>query len=261
MPIPEGTGGGRKKEFILIYTDMKDKDLDFLSNCSNENIKLLADFMVYDSDGKERITQELTVKQSYRVNYPNNMVAILPDIVDEFQRFGGNTITNKFLGHGAPYRKILEDVCKKLKVPFNKSNTTELLEQYLLQQFLVMSADKMTEEDIHQLSSKLTKEAFKRQLSLLKAGSPLFIRLTTMLIANLAKSVGLKQAAGLAAKFAGGRAFAVLAGPIGWVLSSLWAAYDIAGPAYRVTIPCTLTIAYLRMTQNMSEDELEEILK
>lgn len=240
---------------------MKDKDLEFLSNCSNENIKLLADFLVYDSDGKARLTEELSIKQSYRVNYPDNMVAIVPDIVDELQRFGGNTIMTMLNGHGATYRTILEDVCKTLKVPFNKNNTTELLEQYLLQQFLVMSVDKMTEEDVHQLSSKLTKEAFKRRPGLLKAGSPLFIRLTTMLIANLAKSVGLKQAAGLVAKFAGGRAFAVLAGPIGWVLSSLWAAYDIAGPAYRVTIPCTLTIAYLRMTQNMSEDELKEILK
>lgn len=117
MPIPEGTGGGGRKRFILIYTDMEDKNLEFLSNCSNENIKLLADFLVYGSDGKARLTEELSAKQSYRENYPNNMVAIVPDIVDELQRFGGNTIMNMLNGHGAPYRTILEDVCKKLKVP------------------------------------------------------------------------------------------------------------------------------------------------
>jgi uncharacterized protein YaaW (UPF0174 family) len=55
--------------------------------------------------------------------------------------------------------------------------------------------------------------------------------------------------------------FAVLAGPIGWVISGIWAAYDIAGPAYRVIIPCTITIAYLRSIYDKTEDELNEILK
>ena len=72
---------------------------------------------------------------------------------------------------------------------------------------------------------------------------------------------GLKQAAGLVAKFMGGRAFAILAGPIGWVLSLGWVAFDIAGPAYRVMIPCAITIAYLRMVYQKSDDELNDILK
>lgn len=82
-----------------------------------------------------------------------------------------------------------------------------------------------------------------------------------MLVVRMAAMAGLKQVAGLAAKFAGGRLFAVLAGPIGWVISGIWAAYDIAGPAYRVIIPCTITIAYLRSIYDKTEDELNEILK
>ena len=124
-----------------------------------------------------------------------------------------------------------------------------------------MSIDKMEEEDVHHLSDKLTKETFKQQVGMLKAGSPIFIKLTTMLIANLAKKYGLKQTAGLVAKFAGGKAFAVLTGPIGWVLAGLWTAFDIAGPAYRVLIPCTITIAYLRSIQGKSDEELDEILR
>lgn len=241
---------------------MIDKDLLFLTNCSNDELKLLADFLVYDKDGKRRHTEELSSTKAYNDAYhKNEMHRIIPEIVNELQRYGGNTFLNLLRGHGVEYREILVNVCKKLNVPFNKASSTELIEHYLLQQFLIMSVDKMTEEDVHHLSDKLTKEAFKQQIGILKAGSPLFIKLTTILVAKLATQFGLKQAAGLVAKLAGGRTFALLTGPIGWVLTSLWTAYDIAGPAYRVLVPCTITIAYLRSIQGKSEEELNEILK
>lgn len=43
-----------------------DKDLTFLENCSNENIKLLVDILVYDKDGKTRWTEELTINQEFK---------------------------------------------------------------------------------------------------------------------------------------------------------------------------------------------------
>lgn len=242
-------------------TVVQDSDLQFLYECSNEQLQLLADFMLYGNDGKKRITEELSMTASFRKNYPNNMRELVPDIIKELQLFGGNTFFNKFRGHGVPYRSILEDVCKTLKVPFAKGIPTEMLEEYLLRSFLVMAVDKMTEEDVHHLSGNLTKEAFKKHIGYLKAGSPLFIKLVTMLVANIATKYGLKQAAVWGAKFAGGRLFAVLAGPIGWIISGLWTAFDIAGPAYRVTVPCAITIAYLRNVYNKSDEELNEILK
>lgn len=240
---------------------VQDSDLQFLYKCSNEQLQLLADFMLYGKDGKQRITEELSMTASFRKNYPNNMRELVPDMIKELQLFGGNTFLNKFRGHGVPYRNILEDVCKMLKVPFAKGIPTELLEEYLLRSFLVMTVDKMTEEDVHHLSSNLTKEAFKRSIRYLEVTSPLFIKLITMVVVNIATKYGLKQAAIWGAKFAGGRFFAILAGPIGWIISSIWTAFDIAGPAYRVTIPCTITIAYLRIIYSKSDEELNAILK
>ena len=37
------------------------------------------------------------------------------------------------------------------------------------------------------------------------------------------------------------------------VLTGLWTAIDIAGPAYRVTIPCVIQIAFLRAKMNYGE--------
>lgn len=240
---------------------MEDKDLLFLKECKNEQLKLLTDFIVYDKDGQKRLTENLSTTKDFQLYYPQNMLALLPSIINELQRFGGNTFVNGVRGHGVCYRTILEDVCDLMKVNYPKAIPTGLLEQYLLQKFLLVSVDKMAEEDIFHLSAKLTKEELKNQIMLLKAGSPLFIRMITMLIGNLAVKYGLKQGAAFVAKFAGGRLFSILTGPIGWIISGIWAAFDIAGPAYRVTVPCTLTIAYLRNVYQKSDEELNEILK
>lgn len=42
------------------------------------------------------------------------------------------------------------------------------------------------------------------------------------------------------------RAMGVFAGPIGWILTGMWTLIDIAGPAYRVTIPAVIFVAFLR---------------
>ena len=49
---------------------------------------------------------------------------------------------------------------------------------------------------------------------------------------------------------------AIFAGPIGWLLTVIWTAIDVAGPAYRVTIPCCIQIAYMRRRSMMSQEQL-----
>jgi len=60
----------------------------------------------------------------------------------------------------------------------------------------------------------------------------------------------LKAMIGRGLSFAGGaaltRSMAILTGPIGWAITGVWTAVDIAGPAYRVTIPAVIQIAALR---------------
>lgn len=239
---------------------MKDKDLQFLYECNNEQLRMLSNHILYDKDGKKRYTENLSSTNGFLENYPNNMTALLPNIIDELQRFGGNTVLNIIRRKGVPYREILEDVANKLKVPFNKAHPTELVEDSLLRQLLIVAVDKMNEEDVKYLNANLTKEDLKKKLAILKPGAPLFLQLTTAIVIQLLAKQGFIQAAGALAKFAGGRAFAVLAGPIGWVVSLIWAALDIAGPAYRVTIPCTITIAYLRIIRGKNDEELAELL-
>ena len=54
------------------------------------------------------------------------------------------------------------------------------------------------------------------------------------------------------------RRISAFAGPVGWAITAAWTAYDVAGPAYRVTIPAVIQVAFLRqqyINKNMIEEE------
>lgn len=241
-----------------------DKDLKFLYDCPNDRLKSLVDVIIYDAkDGKLRYTEGLSHAKTFRENYPNNIKAMLPEVIDELQRFGGNTLRNIFRGHGVSYREILENVCKKQKVSFNKGISTELLERYLLQKILLTSVDKMTEEDVEHLSGSktMTKEMLMNNIGVFHAGDPLIIKMVTTAVLNIASKQGFKMLGLWASRFAGSKVFSILTGPIGWSITAAWTAYDIAGPAYRVMIPVTIMIAYLRMISSKTDEELDQLLK
>ena len=56
------------------------------------------------------------------------------------------------------------------------------------------------------------------------------------------------------------RAMSILAGPIGWTITGLWTAVDIAGPAYRVAIPADIYVAYLRLRVN-EPNQISEVVR
>ena len=55
------------------------------------------------------------------------------------------------------------------------------------------------------------------------------------------------------------RTLGVALGPIGWIITVLWTAIDIASPAYRVTISCVIQVAYMRL--KFQEASFKEISK
>lgn len=238
-----------------------DEDLLFLQNCSNDQLKTLADFLVFDKDGKKRLTETLSNSKSYINNYPNNMKVLVPDIIREYRYFGSNSILTIFKEPNS-YKTILGDVCKKLKVPYHLAMPVALIEQQMLQTLVYLTVDKLTDEDVSELlERKITKAELLKGGDLLLAGSPLFLRIVTVITIQIAARMGLQGASALLAQFVGGRVFAILAGPVGFALAGLWAAFDIAGPAYRVTIPSTVYIAYYRIIAGKSDEEIKAILK
>ena len=52
---------------------LKDKDLEFLEECSNEDLKVLADLLVYDKDDNPRYSETLSRTRLYKESYPNQL--------------------------------------------------------------------------------------------------------------------------------------------------------------------------------------------
>ena len=238
-----------------------DKDLEFLSRCSNEQLQMLADSIAFDDQGRQRSHETLTSRKNYKLYYPKEMKKLLPDIIDELSLYGGNSIRNRIVGHGASYRNILEDVCDKYKVKYNDFNSVEEIKGFLLKKVLLAAAEDMRMEEVKHISEQLnTKEDLNNVIKAGKIASPIIIRMTTVLVYRMFSRLGARVAARFVARFAGSRLFAILTGPTGWVIGGLWTAYDLLGPSYKVTVPCTILIAYYRILSQKTEGELKEIL-
>ncbi len=235
-----------------------DPDLNFLLQCKNEDLKTLADYLVYDpKDKKMRETESLSTTMEYRNYYPNQMVKVVPQMVEELGLFGGNTFVNIFRGKGVPYKTILCDVCDKLKVNYNKKSPIDVIERYLLQKVMYDSIDNMSAEEIQELGEDY---GFKNAADIKRAlgvGTPMYFRVLVLISQALVKRMGMAAAA----NFLGGRLISILAGPIAWIATGIWAAIDIAGPAYRVTTPCVVLIATMRAMQGKTDEELSEYAK
>ena len=245
-----------------------DTDLDFLSQCDNELLGVLVEILTKDK-GEERLTENLTASEGYKRYYPNH-ARYWRDIAESYQRFGGNTFVNMVRGGGVLYREILCDVCDKLKVNYNVNSSIEHIEMQLLNKVLVDSIEKMTSEQLTEVShalglklegaKNLTPQAITAALQAAIRLSGFKAYQCAVIIANALAKVILGHGLSLGTNAMITKAISVFAGPIAWVITGLWTALDIAGPAYRVTIPATIQIACMRQMMNAADSDCEEDL-
>ena len=68
----------------------------------------------------------------------------------------------------------------------------------------------------------------------------------TVIIVNAILKVLIGRGLSVAGNAVLTRTLSILTGPIGLAITGLWTAIDIAGPAYRITIPAVIQVAALR---------------
>ena len=237
-----------------------DKDLLFLAECRNEDLRTLTDYLTHDAKGEIRMAEQLTDTDAYLYNYPHNMRNMWREIANELQRYGGNTIVNCFRKHGVSYRVIVRDVCKKMRMAYSEQDTIEALEERLLRKMLADAIERMNTKELGELVEALdipVKDLRKQcvmaslQLLLRKGGGVVASRIA-MFTANMFSRMMLGHGLWVFGGNALGKVAGVFSGPLGWALTAGWAAYDLSAPAYRVTIPCVIQIAYMRSVYNQS---------
>ena len=234
-----------------------DEDLEILSVADDEDLQILVNYLMRDKDGDLRFTEELSSAPGYKTN-PNKPRTYWKEIAAELQCFGGNTFVNFFRGgEGVPYREVLCDVCDKLKVNYNSDASISVIEMNLLCKILINALDEMDDEQMKELIDNLdikvnhfTKQAVVAalQMMILQTGfSPYKI---SVIVANAVARTLLGRGISVVGNAALTRAISIFAGPVGIALNALWLAVDIAGPAYRVTIPAVIQVAYIRAKYN-----------
>ena len=233
-----------------------DADLEFLGQCSDEQLRELADILMKDKDGKLRYTEEITKTKEYKI-YEHRYSRYWKILAGELQLFGGNSVVNNIFrfGRGVKYDEILNDVLDKINVPYNKSSHIINKEDALIEKIFSDMLEDMPEEKkmelVKDMDLKVT--GFGNQAIMaavqagIRAGGFLSYQIT-VIVANYIARLLLGRGLTLATNTALTKGLSLFIGPIGWVVTGVWTAFDITGPAMRVTLPACVIVAFLRKT-------------
>jgi uncharacterized protein YaaW (UPF0174 family) len=235
---------------------MFDPDLtDLLASCSNDELDPLVSYL------SKPWTSRLRRQPGCREHYPDHR-RYVSEIVDELQRFGGNTFANLVRRRGVPYARVVRDACAKVGAERRPDQKVEDREIALLLKVLGRGLDRASPDERLQFQEQLRAASGIRNLDL-SAAVPLGLLFAQLgarasgflayqiatIVANAVARVVLQRGLSLAANAALARALAIATGPIGWSVTGLWTVFDLAGPAYRVTVACCCHVAYLRQAR------------
>jgi uncharacterized protein YaaW (UPF0174 family) len=253
-PQPTIGNGGIERN-----TNDVDDDLNpLLENASNEQLNPLVEIIVGTR------SNELKNFDAYK-KHKGNHVMYADLIASELRAYGGNTFANYarylagnfygVLAVGPAYQEVVGDVAKKLNVNFNSKSPVVRIERAILEKILSDAVDKMSEKELKDILGELGENkdfaAGKPAsaaviIGIFRAGGFKSYQLA-VIVANAVVKAILGHGLPFVINTALTKTLAILTGPIGWVITAIWGAIDLAGPAFRVTVPSIVYVATLRM--------------
>lgn len=213
--------------------------VQLLLNADKGDIDLLIDYVT--NTGKFGFSMSDSVKavlqDTKRQDVPDDETLRL--LVRELQHFGGNTFVNLFRRNGVSYSEIVDDVASHLKMKVPAAASVEEKEALIIDCVFTSSWKKMSDDERSQI---LREMGINGSASL---DIPVWQR--AALVANSLAQTTAGKVLPLIAGLGIGRVLGVLTGPVGLAITGLYTAYDISNPAFRVTLPCVVQIAWIRL--------------
>ena len=239
----------------------EDKELmSVLENGSNEDLAILIDIIT--DNGAGRISLDSDIKEALIIakNTPTIDLATKHIIATEIQKFGGNSLINIFRGgKGVLYRESACDVADHIGANYNDKQDIEQIEAAILLKIVEKSLERMSEEEKKQFFDQFGVKykgvgpaAMAAMIAAIKVSGFAFYKMAAIVAQATAKAL-LGKGLTFATTGTMMRGISVFAGPIGWAITGIWTAFDLASPAYRVTVPCVIQIAYMRQQAMISE--------
>ena len=245
----------------------QDADLAFLEEVPSDDLHYLVEILTKREEGGSRVTEELTQSQEYLLHSPDHH-KYWELIAAEIQCFGANTFMTMFRGEGVLYEEVLQDVCDKMDVNYNKNASVQSIEMNLLMKVLENSMAEMSPSELKKVCKDLDLKTTTYTSEAVVVALQTAIRMggfapykVAVIVANAVVKTLIGRGLSIAANVTLTRVMGIFAGPVGWILTAGWTLIDIAGPAYRVTIPAVIMIAYLRtavQTGNLEKRKADE---
>lgn len=174
-------------------------------------------------------------------------------LLDEIRLDGSNTFATVLRGYeGVPYQEVVDDVAVKLRAPLQA--TPQETEVAILEAVINKYLEKAKPEErealqrvIEQAGSEATELVNAVRAGALAAGvlRAVLLRLGPKVAARLIANIFLRMATRAVAREAA--KWVLIGVPIVNIAMFAWLAIDIAGPAYRKTIPTVIQVALLRL--------------
>lgn len=225
-----------------------------LDTADVDDLAVLIDYITDNGDGRISLSSDTCklLTEAKASGVMNEAIRAL--IAEEIQRFGGNSVINLFRGGtGASYRAILCDVANHVKAEVNRNSTCAEIELTVLEAVLSQSLTKMSEKEKADLFAEFggtyapgSAPAVTAALIAAAKLSGFGIYKFTAVVANAVAKAILGRGLAFGATASLMRGISVLTGPIGWAITAIWTIFDLGSPAYRVTVPCVIQIAYMR---------------
>ena len=211
---------------LLLKADKGDIDLliDYVTNTGKFGFSMSDSVKAVLQDAKH---QDIPDEETLRL------------LVRELQHFGGNTFVNLFRRNGVSYSEIVDDVASHLKMKVQAAASVEEKEALIIDCAFTSSWKKMSDDERRQI---LRGMGISASVSL---DIPVWQK--AALVANGLAQTTAGKVLPLIAGLGIGRVLGVLTGPVGLAITGLYTAYDISNPAFRVTLPCVVQIAWIRL--------------
>lgn len=168
---------------------------------------------------------------------------------------GSNDIATFFRDEPVEYSEVVFDVGKKLGAKVAIENSITKNERFILEKLFADTLDRMSPEEKRSLFENMNVDSSDipygaagtliTQVLLKQFGGFLVYRYAVV-AANVVAEAVLGAGLSFATNAALTRTIGAFLGPIGWIATGAWLAIDLAGPAYRKTVPAVIHVAYLR---------------
>ncbi|MNR71778.1 hypothetical protein D3C71_24560 [compost metagenome] len=243
-----------------------------LAQADSEDLDILVDYITDKGEGRIALDAAVCKRLVACKEKGEYTIDDRELISKEIRLFGGNTMANLYrdLRKNVPfggvldtvlpesqssldYDEIVRDVADHLKVKVSKGDEVLVMEDAVLRKLFEQAFDKMSPEEKKQVLADLN----IANLSMLKPmGTAALIAAgklggfhtyqLALIVANAVARAILGRGLPFVVNPLIVRAVSIALGPIAWVLTGLWTIADMASPAYRVTVPCVVQLAYMR---------------